>query len=206
MKTPIAIAAFALASCAARVPATMPSALDTSGVMRLVGRYGIAHACAVDGVILTAAHVVQPFALTGSPIAESILSYTWSDDTGNEGVVNGAGVMASRDLGMFELRTGTPHSYAHSLTELSLGQEVFWKEYELADLHAAYQPVVRRAKVVTLLSGHVLLDPAPTKGASGGCLLDTLNQVVGIVIWNERFPRGGIGWAASISGQWWPIP
>jgi hypothetical protein len=184
----------------------MPAALDTAGVMRLVGRYGIAHACAVDGVILTAAHVVQPFTLADSPIAESILSYTWSDDLGNEGVVVGAMAMASRDLGMLELRTGTPRNYTHSLAELTVGQEVFWEEYDLAKVQSAYQPVIRRAKVVTLLSGHVLLDPAPAKGASGGCLFDATSQVNGVVIWNERFPNGGVGWAASVAGQWWPIP
>lgn len=49
-----------LASCATRRVVQPSSELDTSRVLRIVGRLGTGHACPVDNVVLTAGHNISP--------------------------------------------------------------------------------------------------------------------------------------------------
>jgi hypothetical protein len=181
----------------------VPKFVDTSAVMRLVGRWNVAHACPVDGVVLTAAHVVSPF--HHIPIVgNERIGYTWSDRSGNQGFVTGAAANLQRDLGMLVVGSGAPWFYKHALEEPKPGDVLQWVEYDFGSVENAYAANLRHAKLVRIVSGHLVLDDVPTKGASGSCLFNSESEVAGLIVWGVRVGDRQVGVAASISGSWWP--
>src|SRR5690349_7973832 len=71
------------------------AATAIEGTLRLVGRFAVAHACAVDSrLALTSAHVVDP-----RPFEDKKpVPYAWSDEQGAEGWVEAGKVDRARDL------------------------------------------------------------------------------------------------------------
>ncbi len=179
--------------------------VDTNAVMRLVGRWNVAHACPVDGVVLTAAHVVSPFHQI-PVVGDQRIGYTWSDRAGNSGYVMGAAENLQRDIGMLVVNKGKPRFYKHAPQEPTPGDELQWVEYDFGSVEDAYAANLRHAKLVRVVSGHLILDDMPVKGASGTCLFNSQSEVVGLVVWGVRVGDSGefVGVAVSVSGPWWP--
>ncbi len=176
---------------------------NTNGVMRIMGRWGFAHACPVEGVVLTAAHVVNPF--HGVPTMNAVLvGYAWSDGNGNQGMLEGVGASRSRDLGLLELKSGEPSYYRHATKEPEVGDLLHWLEYNSSNRETVYTRRIKRAKLLRRVSGHLILDQEPQKGASGSCVLNMKGEVVGILTRIRGTDDGKtVGVAVSIAGPWW---
>ena len=99
----------------------------------------------------------------------------WMDDT--------------RDLATIALADEVPPRHRFMIADsIREGQKVHWFEYDFG--RKFLQPRERKAKVVRVLAGHVVFDKNPEGGASGSCLLDENDHVVGIVV--RRFYNHGV--------------
>ena len=176
---------------------------NTNGVLRLIGRWASAHGCPVDGIILTAAHVNNLF--YGTTNMNTILvGYQWEDGDGNKGMLSGASASLFRDLGLMNLESGEPRYYRHAPKEPSPGDALFWLEYNDDTPENLYTRRVGRGSLLRNVSGHLLLDKGPTKGASGSCVLNSKDEVVGVVARIRTTKnKKAVGVAVSVAGFWW---
>lgn len=171
--------------------------------MRLIGYASYAHACPVDGLVLSAAHVVQPRNGRNPPLPWPAY-YAWSDLHQNSGYVHSRG-LSPRDLGTFVVLSGTPHFYRHATEEPEPGDKVNWLEFDLSSKDKAFAPHSKQARVQRSVSGHLILDEPPMRGASGSCVLNEQGEVVAIITGGVNVGAGGaVGFVVSVSGQWWP--
>lgn len=166
--------------------------IDTSKVMHLFGNGGVAHACPVEGQVLSAKHVV----LKSTPMGKAVpLAFAWSNDE-DFGEMSLYQSSTALDLAKMQLMTGRTSYYKRSSKLPVAGDEVYWVEYELENRGRAFMPKVRKAKVMHTIANHVVFDQLPVKGASGGCIFNAENKVVGILIWGVpvTFSNGvGVG-------------
>jgi len=190
-----------LAACAARAPlATPPTTNTVSAVLRLFGRWHVAHACPVDGVVLTAGHVASPFALIPM-IGDQPIGYSWSDGLGNHGYARASANFLYRDLGVLSITKGTVAFYRRADEAPRPGDELRWIEYDFSERTKAYESQARTAQFLREVAGHLVLDGGPMRGASGSCVFNSSNEVVGIVSWD-----GFAGVVVGVTGDWWPLP
>jgi hypothetical protein len=98
----------------------LKSPVNMTHVMRLIGRWGLGHGCPVDGVVLTAAHLIQPFYRPPVP-NDTMAGYAWSDMVGRKGYLEPAAVSFTRDIGKLRVVTGQPHFYKHAKKEPYVG-------------------------------------------------------------------------------------
>ncbi len=176
---------------------------DVSAVMAVIGRFGMAHACPVDGQIVTAAHVVNPF--FGIPGMQKVFTnYSWSDGRGHSGFVRAKAVNNYRDLGLLKTTSGdSPDFYKTSDNDPKAGDKVYWVEYDLSKASVAYKMKTRQAKVLRVKAGHFVFDGEPVRGASGSCVFNKAGEVVGILI--RLHPMASnevVSVAVMISGKW----
>ncbi|UCD56791.1 MAG: trypsin-like peptidase domain-containing protein [Candidatus Hydrogenedentota bacterium] len=182
---------------------TAPHSQKLDSVMRLIGRSAFAHACPVDGIILSAAHVVHPRNGLNPPLPYPAF-YAWSDQHQHAGYVQSLGLLP-RDLGAFVLLDGMPNYFHHARMEPLPGERVYWLEFDLSEKDKAFGPKQKTALVQRSVSGHLILDVPPKKGASGSCVLNDSGEVVGIVCWSVSLvARKSVGVVVSVAGPWWP--
>jgi hypothetical protein len=201
------IALFALSCITPRGPqAETPKVLSYDGVIRLVGRWSFGHACPCDNHVFTAAHLSHPhFGRPGFPVV--VIGYAWSDLGGRSGYMVSASAFGSlaRDVGLLKVNVGAPSYYRHAQVEPEPGDEVSWIEYRRGSKKDFYGVEEKKAKVIRNMSGHIVLDTGPTPGASGTCLFNTANEVVGIIVWRVPVNLTEVaGVAVSLAGRWWP--
>ncbi len=204
----VSMLAITALSCAPKILTRgAPSPRNGDAAIQLFGRFAVGHACPCDGLILTAAHVAHPLYLRQGFRGEPI-SYAWSDHMGNSGYLGSAYLMLSRDLGVLSVLTvlsGTPHYYRHATEEPALGERVRWVEYDYRGSREAYAPRHRTANVVRLVAGHLILGSGATPGASGACLFNAQDQVIGIMVGRQRVGVNEyVSVAVSVAGPWWP--
>lgn len=180
-------------------PASTPASEPISLSMVLIGRYGLAHACPVDGRIGTAAHV----AVDESPLGTvSQRGYVYSQGP-RAGFLAGYAPLDSRDLALMAVQAGDAPLYAsRAETGPTVGEKVYWSEFNLTS-HPMRQEV-QYGKVTEVGPGHFAFEPEPKPGASGGCVFSEDGKVYGIVIWGLGYGMSPSGVAASLVGQWWP--
>lgn len=200
----ILILAAVLASCSTRaVDLGRPARADTTCTLRLVGRTGLAHGCAVDKLIITAAHVANPF--YGNPaLSDHLAGYAWSDTAGNSGYLMGVAANVYRDVGVLSVASGAPVYCRRATEEPRAGELLRWIEYNSGKLAGAYAPKLRHASLLRTVSGHLILDQPPERGASGSCVIDSAGLVVGIVSWTApATSTKNVAFVVSVSGPWW---
>jgi hypothetical protein len=164
--------------------------IDTSKVMHLFGIGGVAHACPVEGQILTARHVSARTLPTGQTYG---LAFSWSNN-GDYGEAVHYQAATARDLSKLRLMSGQTSYYNKSSKDPQAGEYVYWVEYNLRDKDKAFVPRTRRAKVMHTIANHVVFDELPVKGASGGCIFNAENEVIGILVWGvETGYNDGVG-------------
>lgn len=143
--------------------------------MSLVGRFGFAHACPVDGRILTAAHVAEDW-FPGHPAREK--AYAWQQGV-REGTVVNRTAYEDRDLADLLLVSGEPFYFTRAAEPPEKGDVIYWFEYSYSPLRV----VRRRGRVTGIIAEHVSFYPAGVQGASGTCLFNTSGEVFGILTW-----------------------
>jgi S1-C subfamily serine protease len=187
-----------LGGCAARVINTPAPMLDESGnpidvSVALIGRRGVGHGCPVGGFIYTARHVMTDN--KGEPIG----AVYWSDREGNSGRAVLWARDEARDLAVLRIESGKTHTLEFA-DELKTGERVHWYEYDWEDKGVAFNPKLRWANSIgPPIAQHLRLDEDPAVGASGGCVLNDQNEVLGIVAWGMRLKsRELIGMAVSL--------
>lgn len=161
----------------------------------LVGNYysGMAHACPTEHAIYTARHVIEnnkdkeivPMNSDYGPV-----NVLWRDEV--------------RDIATISFPT-MPNRLKVA-NKVEPGEKVYWYEYHFASTKKFMVQEKRTAKVVHTVAGYIVFDKGPEGGASGTCLVDENDQVVGIVVWSFEV-RGStkkVGLAVDITGEWKP--
>ena len=186
----------ALATLAVLAAATEPKPIP------LIGIYGMGHACPTTEAIYTAHHIIDNKDKNHVPFSTpyGVATPVWADYT--------------RDLAAVEIDGETPRvaaigevpRYRVAATEPTEKEKVHWYEFNFHNRKDFLRQERREAKVLRTVAGHIVFDKGPTGGASGSCLLNEREEVVGIVIWSipMRGKRGNVGVAASIVNEWNP--
>lgn len=186
MKWAVALAVLLTLSCAGRkidvdtvekVDPDFP--VNADGVMRIFTKDGFAHACPADGIIWSAGHVIE----REGPFRTLLRDYTWSDERGGFGYLEGYLTLPTMDLGVFHLSSGDPAYYAIAKELPEPGDRLYWIELDYSGIGNLFLAKKRSAEFVRIISKHMVMDELPNKGASGGCLFNEDNDVVGIVTW-----------------------
>jgi len=136
---------------------------------------GIAHACAVDGFIITARHVVVDEAAK-----RYVRDLAWSDGFGHDGFASVVAVSPAIDLAILIVVGEQQPKYLPSGVAKS-GDEVFWFEFDFRTRANALRARRRPATVLRVVAQQIILDDVPVGGASGTCLLNARGEVAGIV-------------------------
>ena len=192
-----------ISGCSSRAPVLVAGGVrPISPSLVMIGKNGLAHACAVDGYILTAAHVAFARYPTGAVEAQGYV-YTQGP---RKGTVYGYVEAISRDLAVMVNDGGDEPVYRpRAAVGPSIGDEVSWVQYNLTD-NPLHQETAR-GKITEVGPGHFVFSPEPLPGASGGCLLDSSGNVLGVLIWTIGVdPANARGIGATITGDWWPTP
>lgn len=168
-------------------------------VMSLIGRYGLGHACPVGGVILTAAHVAMDD--DGGAERPKFFAYGMGNQ---KGYLSTAWAAQSRDIALLKVDAGDdPVMNRLSKSPPEVGSEARWQEYVMSGDVLSLRK--RKGKIVAdPIAGHFTFDPSPVPGASGSCVFNERNEVIGIVVWQlgENLSAKGVG--VDITGFWWP--
>ena len=158
---------------------TTPATADTAGILRLMGRSGVAHACPVSAVLAyTNAHVV----IDDEDKTDSRQPYVWSamDVTG---LLRPVEADRYRDLAKVVPADGAkfPRWYPVAKQEPKPGDRVVMIGFEFRNKKQAFAERVFAARVIRVVAGHLIYEPAGVPGTSGSCvLLEATGELVAI--------------------------
>jgi len=160
-------------------------------VMSLIGRFGIGHACPVDDHIMTAAHVAVKM---GRDYGQYPMSYVYQQGplTGLLGPSLDHPPSMYADLAWLDVTLGDTPIYNRRAQDVSIGDKIYWFEYDKS-LHKEKVS----SKVVQIIAGHIATKRPFASGASGGCIFNEANEVVGIPVW-----RLGVGVGVLLTEKW----
>lgn len=163
--------------------------IPTEGLIRVMGRSGIAHACPAGGQLLTAAHVVEDETHSawqgGVPIA-------WEDMAGHGGWVSMDSGDTARDVVIVSPVKDSPPlpSFTYPLAKgFKVGEAVYIIGYRFTAEHPT-EPVLVRAKITGSIAGHVFYDKTPGEGSSGGCVINEAGEVIAVNVGGLLKPKG----------------
>jgi len=161
--------------CASIEPFIIPTKLAVdphASVVILTRDTSMGHGCPVDGYIYTAWHLVKD---------ESVV--TWSDSIGNAGRARVVANDAARDLSVLEVLEGNP-VYIKFANSAAPGQEVFWTNYDFSESSKVFARSIEQGKIIDpAIAGYISFKGNLTPGSSGGCLLNSEREALGIVVW-----------------------
>lgn len=185
--------------CLTRIEGGRP---DTSGILRLMGRFGAAHACPLAAdLILTNGHVVDP-----RPFDPDVptLPYRYSDGAGNAGVVAPVSTERCADLAVMAVRPGgTVKPYPRASVAPEPGDHVWFIGYDWSSKNKAFAEKVIDAKVLRVVAGHLILDEAGDPGSSGSCVLNAKGEVVAINSFGKQVGVGEeVEGVVGVWGDW----
>jgi len=156
-----------------------PSVHEPSAqVMSLIGRFGLAHACPVEGRIITAAHVATHIT---SGYQQYPVNYVYQQGALKGFLAPIGPPLSSRDISQMVVDIGDQPIYNPMAEKVEAGAGVYWFEYEYSSMEDMLRQVRRNAVVNRLVAGHVVFNAEPTAGSSGGCLFNEADEVVGII-------------------------
>ncbi len=172
--------------------------LPTQHTIRVIGNYGVASACAVNGYIVTAGHVISPFNFVPGLYGAKV-NYAWESYSGLKGLFVGAGRSEYRDVGIFYPGDGdAPYMLPLSTSVPEVGDTLRWLAYD-RDGDDFFAPFEVSGEVIRTFAGHIMVDTLPTNGSSGGCVFNDKAEVVGIISWALDQTNVMI----DLTGQWW---
>jgi hypothetical protein len=181
--------------------ALLLAAPDTTGIMRLVGRASIAHACpiGVEGrvVVVTSAHVIQ------LDRYEPLIPYRYSDGADGEGIVFPVYVDLASDLAVMRPLRMPTRWYPAAASPPKPGDRVRFLGYDRDTRKSAYLPREFDRSVVRVVAGHLILDTPGEAGSSGSCVLNQAGEVVAVNARGEQTKAGEpIGSVVGVWGRW----
>jgi V8-like Glu-specific endopeptidase len=179
--------------------------IDMDGVLHLVGRHSVGHACPVaPHFALTAAHVTDPRWFDSD---FNLIPYRFDNDRGDYGLAIPRGVMGEVDLGWVEVTPNPVEPYAVAEHAPAIGDKVYWIGYNIRKRKQAFETERYESEVQLVRAGHIFTKDSPQPGASGGCVFNASGEVVGIVVagWGIGNPyKTNIGEAVGVWGEWMP--
>lgn len=175
-----------------------PAPFPPGGILKVMGRAGMGHGCAVrEDVILTARHVVN----AGQPDFWGPPPVVWSDVGGAEGRADVWRQDVARDLAALKVTTGKPSVvFPIARAGPKEGDTVYIVGYSMGTSNPI-KPRVVAAKVLGTSAGHLFYSKTPSFGSSGACVLFN-REVVAINI--AMFSEAGPGFGVAVWGDWAP--
>lgn len=167
----------------------------------LLGKFGAAHACPIamndleyGNIVVSASHVLYDQAMYNGEVIDIEIRYFAEDQRGSIGKAEPVANHNYMDIAF--LRTSIKDiDYFPQGAEPSAGDEMHWYEFDYSSNETAYAPFLRVANITRTLAGVIFFDDAPVPGASGSCLFDIRNEVVGVISFlqtmDDHSPLGG---------------
>jgi len=149
---------------------------------------GFGRGCPVDGLIVTARHLVK----IAGPFPGSY-NASWSDNYGHSGYATTVFVNNFQDVAGLTVN-GPQYPVEARIARSKVKEEVFWYEYDYVD--DPMRSTLRRAILTRRVGRHLILSEAPNDGASGGCVFNQKGEAIGIIVWRLPFEESedvGIG-------------
>lgn len=177
-----------------QVPPDCPACSDDKHIdarlpFALVGRTGYAHSCPVmtnengTGIILTAFHVLYREVV--SPITGEVFLverfYFIEDAEGNVGHAKPLDNHRYADIAALSTDLEVREYYPIGARP-SVGDDIYWYEYDFSKPEKAFAPRKREGEVVNTRVYHVVFDETPVAGASGTCVFNSDSEVIGILV------------------------
>lgn len=180
--------------CAAPGSYAAPEGPSLSGVVRLIGKGVIAHACPITGGLL----------VTNAHVAREVWTLRWSDGSGNEGVAKLLATMDDADLAVFRVTRGkVDHEYEIG-PRPAPGDRAYVRGYRSDGRKNVLAERYVATRVSRLEAGHVVFEDDAKPGSSGSCVFNERGEVfainaagLGTGVQNEQ-----AGLAVGIWGEW----
>lgn len=173
---------------------------DTAPILRVVGRFNVAHACPVSpDLAFTNAHVtdLRPF---DSDVQAYPLAYENGD--GNIGFVFPVALDRGRDLAVMRIEPPVGRFYERAEQAPVVGAKVWFVGYDWSNKGKAFSTEVIETTVNRVLAGHLVLKDAGEPGSSGSCVLDESGRLVAINAWGFEVGRSSqVGIAVGVWGK-----
>lgn len=158
---------------------------DMSGIMPLIGKGTLAHACPISPVkALTAAHVVSKGGEDESP---RFHHFQQGDVVGT---TNRVEVFEDADIALVWLDKPVKKFYPLAPTAPIPGEKLFLRGFDFRRQKDALAPRDWEVTVLRTVAGHVVFKPGVEQGTSGSCILNQQGEVVGIVAFGVSIEGG----------------
>jgi hypothetical protein len=167
------------------------------------GRHLVAHGCAVNGVVLTNAHVVDLRAKDEVDRVPPKVYFRYEFGP-NKGVGNSYGVSNLVDIAVIQLDQDPPYGFATLASRPEEGDKIHWFEFDYRKRKNVGKERRREGKIVNIAAGFVHLDENATRGSSGSCAYNKDGQVIGLITFGTSTGDGkGSAGIAGLWGSWW---
>jgi V8-like Glu-specific endopeptidase len=155
---------------------------STVAIVSMSSRFGFAHGCAVsDHLILTAAHVVNPFESNGN---ESSWGSRFETEDGVVGYALPVVVDRTADWAIEQTSAPLTAWAVPAAKVPQPGDRVWWVGYNWERRKDVARRDVHTARGIRAIAGQLWLDETVVAGASGSCVLNAAGELVG-VIWGS---------------------
>jgi hypothetical protein len=159
------------------LPARLFAAPPMLGTVQ-VHSFVIAHACAVDGQLVTNRHVIDPRLQFDGAVS---LSVRFSTPQGEEGWARTGWRSTSEDLAFLIPETPLTYYAPRAASAPKQGDHVRWVGYSWKSRTRAFERKEFGGRVSQITAGHIIVEEPTSQGTSGGCVYDAVGDVVGII-------------------------
>lgn len=153
---------------------------------------GFGRGCPVNGVILTARHVVEP------KYGETPLDASWGDRLGHSGFAKTLMVNSAADMALLQPKGPV---VPQQLPMGEVTERVYFFSYTYTAGPNVFKSEGHWATILHRTARHAMLDIEPTEGSSGGCLFNERGEVIGVIIWGLNMRDGGSYGIAALIPQ-----
>lgn len=197
----VVLGAILLAACASRQTRLTAEAFrpEISGMLRVFSARGIAQGCPIDETaFLTARHVGVDMSREGPPERVAVV---WSDADGRSGSAWTEDYDWRRDLAL--MRSDRPFARVYRVAPEApqIGERVVLVGYDFRG-ERPLAPRIVTARVLNVVSVHLVLSSAGAPGFSGSCVLNARSEAVGVFQGAVESETRRFGIASGIWGIW----